>query len=85
MHVRTASNVDAPMSKSYGTKAITKKLNRTTIEPKLISIPHVDPAQLPDVPSATIIRPSVGDSLNLNLLSNLSDMTFRISPESNKP
>lgn len=48
-------------------------------------IPGVDPTQLPEVPFATIIRLFVGDSSNHNLMTNLSDITFRIDPESNKP
>ena len=56
-----------------------------TIEPKLASMPDIDPAQLPEVPSGTIIRIYVGDSSNLNFLANLSDIEFGIARESNKP
>ena len=55
------------------------------IEPKLTGIPDIDPAQLPEVPSSTIIRLSVDICSNLNLLANFSDVTFEIAPESNKP
>ena len=82
MHSRISTNVGAPISNSYGTDAITKKLRHITIEPKLTDTPGTDPAQLPEVPSATIIRLSVGDNFNLNFLANLSDMTFEIAPES---
>ena len=85
MHGSIYTCVGAPMIKSYGTDAITKKSRRITIEPKLTGIPDIDPAQLLEVPSATIIGLSVGDNSNLTLLANLSDITFRIAPESNKP
>ena len=58
------------MIKSYGTDAITMKSRRTTMEPKLTGIPDIDPAQLPEVPSATIISLSVEDSSNLKLSAN---------------
>ena len=84
MHARISTNVGAPIIKSYGTDAITKKSRRITIEPKLTGTLDIDPAQLPEVPSATIIRLPAGDNYNLNLLANLSDITFGIAKESNK-
>ena len=56
-----------------------------TIEPKLTGMLRIDLAQLPRVPSVTIMRPSVGDSSYLKLLANLSDITLGIAPESNEP
>ena len=79
MHARIFINVGAPMIKSHRTVAITKKSIRISIEPKLTGIPDIDPAQLPKVPSATIVRLSVGDSSDLKLLANLSDITFGIA------
>ena len=73
------------MIKSYGTDAITKKSRRLTIEPKLTAIPDIDRAQLPEVPSATIICLSVKDNSFLNFQANLSDITFGIASEPNKP
>ena len=85
MHARVSTNVGSPMIKLYVTDAITKKSRRITIEPKPTCIPNIDPAKLPEVPSATIIRLSVDDTSNLNLLAYLSDITFGIAPESNEP
>ena len=55
MHARISSNVGAPIIKSYATEEITKKSRCITIEAKLTSILDIDPAQLPEVPSATMI------------------------------
>ena len=73
------------MIKSYGTETINKKSRRIVVKPQLAGIPDIDPAQLPEFPSATMIGLSVGDSSSLDLLTNLYELTFGIAPESNKP
>ena len=64
---------------------ITKKSKHINIEPRLTGITDIDPAKLPEFPSATMIRLSIGESSNLELFSDLSGITAGIAPESNKP
>ena len=85
MHACTSTNIGVPMIKSYGTEAVADKYRRIIIEPKLTGMPDIDPLQLPEVLYAIIVRLSFGDNSNLKFLANLSDITFGIAPESNKP
>ena len=85
MNARISTNVGAPMIKSYGTEAITKKSREHHYGAEMTGKLDIDPAQLPEVPTGTMIVLSVGDISNLNLLANLSDTTFGIAQESNKP
>ena len=85
MHASISSIVVQPMIKSYVTEAINNKSERITREPKVTAIPDIDPAQLPAVQSATMIRLSVSYSSNLKVLENLSHKTFGIIPKAKKP
>ena len=84
MHARIYIKVGVPTIESYRTDPITEKSTLITIEPKLTHIPDIYPTKLPRVPSATIISLSVGDSSNLNLLANLSEITYGMAQESKK-
>lgn len=85
MHTYVSTSVGAPIIKSQGNDAVTQKSRHISTEPKLSGIRDIDPAQISEVPSATMVHPSLGDDSNINFLANLSRIIFEIAPESNKP
>ena len=62
MHGRISTNVGAPIIKSYGTEAITRKSTRITKELRLTGIPDIDLAHFAKVLWTTMIRLSIVDS-----------------------
>ena len=64
------------MIKLYRTEAITKKSRRITVGTKLAGVTDIDPAQLPEVLSATMIRLSVGNGSDFKLLAYFSGIAF---------
>ena len=59
-----------------------QKSRSITIEPKLIGIPDIDPALIPELTSATMMRLSIGGNFNFSLLAKLTEIIFSIAPES---